>query len=113
LVARQTDTERVVTAAANVKCGHYDRAGNAANPRSDVGSVTGVIITGREPDAIGSDGRQGTLSSTVGREARRGAWRRPQEHLTRPALVGLVLWWLVMAAVLTAGGVYVFTLEQV
>jgi hypothetical protein len=51
--------------------------------------------------------------STVGREVKRGAWRRPHEHLTRGALVGLVLWWLVVAALVIGGGVYTYVLEQV
>jgi hypothetical protein len=108
-----------VTAAANVKGGHYDLAGGAVNPRSDVGSVTGINITGREQDAIQPHERHGTVSSTVGhestvlREVRRGGWRRPHEHLTRRALVGLVLWWFVMAALVISAAVYVYVLYQV
>jgi hypothetical protein len=108
-----TDAERVVTAAANVKGGHYDRADSAANPRSDVGSVIAVNVAGRKPDAIEPHESQVILSSTVGREVRRGAWRRPHEHLTRRALAGLVLWWFVMAALVIAAAVYVYVLYQV
>lgn len=93
-----------MTAAAKVQYGHSDRAGSAGNPRSDVGSA----IRPHEP--------HGTLSSTVGRgstvgrEARRGGWRRPHN---RRALVGVVLWWVVMAALVTAGAVYIYVLEQI
>lgn len=108
-----------MTAVANVNGGHYARAGSAANPRSDVGSVTGINVRDREPDAIGPHEPQIALSSTVerestvGREVRRGAWRRPHEHLTRRALVGLVLWWFVMAALVITAAVYVYVLYQV
>ena len=108
-----------MTAAANVKGGHYDRAGSAANPRSDVGSVTAVNVAGRKADAFEPQEFQGTLSSTVarastvGREVRRGTWRRPHEHRTRRALAGLVLWWFVMAALVISAAVYVYVLYQV
>lgn len=93
-------------AAAGVNGGHSDRTGSANNPRSDVGNPTRVAAD-HPSHAFGSHMRQMTMSLTGGRDAHRGEWRRPHPYRSRRQRVGVALWWLAVAAAVTAGVVYI------
>ncbi len=63
---------------------YADRLGTAVDPRSAVGMAR----------------------ATLGHDAARGQWRRPRASRAGVEVVGLVLWWGIVTAVLIAGVTY-------
>jgi hypothetical protein len=79
--------------ATNVRGGHHHDVGDATNVRSDVGNARSAVSPPRRATPPG-----------VRQVARHGGWRYP--HRSRRHLANTVLFWLVVAAGVTAA-VYV------
>jgi hypothetical protein len=79
--------------ATNVRGGHHHDVSDATNVRSDVGNAHRPFSPPRRVTPQG-----------VRQDTRHGGWRYP--HRSRRHLVSTVLWWIVVAAGVTAA-VYV------
>lgn len=78
------------------------RSDRVMNPRSHVGVLMGAADGRPAPKTAVLDVHFPSEDSTIARGVDRGAWRRPHAHRTPSQVVALVLWWLVMAAFVTA-----------